>query len=969
MSHQLVLLSPYAYPGSYPLTLADDDMASWLNGYTALWHPALAWQASEPPRIETPYDHEHPKPATIYALPESPPTYLPEDWNERVRQAGSIAFKAMPDRETTLANLTAALEPSDAPALGWKEALIAPPDMLNMFFGIGLGYLLQATLAEAMEHENLLEKVAFWGMVQKSIESMGSTEPGEPSTPEDPKPETVANDFEPTSPAPPDAKATETPAEDDWLRHLREAALKLLAAREVLYPVAIHWLDLNFLSETTFAQPPSTMQLGAPLNFIASAETLESLARQEPEKFALLKTLVQNDAAEICGGSYRERDEALLPYDSQLWNLRTGLEASQRILGKDIRVYARRTFGFHPRTMQLLASNGVTRLLFLTFDDASGIPTTYHSPVVAFSGPDGKQIDAFARVPKSADKVETYFNLGNALFKTTREDHHATLCFLHTSPHELPWHRDLVALSRLAPVLGAWTTFSEYFGHASAGEYPIAPVADDFHFDDLTRRTHAKRPDPVSGYAQHLKIRRRIDACWTYAGLNRALCGAEDTLDVSDLASVERVFETQDALGVEPGGLAELEQHITAALTERLQNKAAANRPGVMLLNPCAFARRYALEIADATAPLPIEGPVKACQLDAGVNRVVVEVPALGFTWLPRSGPAGTPAMPTRMRLGDAKTLTIRNEFFEADVDSQTGGLKAIRDHKTRTNRLGQRLVFNPGSRPVCTNVEVTAVGPALGEIVSEGVLLGEQDQELAKFKQRFRAWLGRPLLEMRIELTPLQPAAGDPWHAYFGARFAWRDERTHLFRGQGGCSHLSIHPRPQTPEFLDLRYGPMATAIFPNGLPFHRKHDGRMLDVILIPEGETTTTFDLGIALDRDQPMLTAWGLASPLAVVPTTKGAPHVGASSWLFHLDLPSLLLTKLMPGSVPGSDSLTAQFLECSGFPAHAELRCLRNPRRATLLNGHGDLIMDCPIFEDAVTIDVSPHDWVQVELNM
>ena len=325
--------------------------------------------------------------------------------------------------------------------------------------------------------------------------------------------------------------------------------------------------------------------------------------------------------------------------------------------------------------------------------------------------------------------------------------------------------------------------------------------------------------------------------------------------------------------------------------------------------------------------------------------------------------------MPTRIRLGDAKTLTIRNEFFEADIDNQTGGLKAIRDLKTRINRVGQRLVFNPGSRPVCTKVEVTSVGPALGEIVSEGVLLGDQDQELATFKQRFRAWLGRPLLEMRIELTPLQPAAGDPWHAYFGARFAWRDERTHLFRGQGGCSHLSTHPRPQTPEFLDLRYGPMATAIFPNGLPFHRKHDGRMLDVILIPEGETTTTFDLGIALDRDQPMLTAWGLASPLAIVPTTKGVPHVGASSWLFHLDLPSLLLTKLMPGAAPGSDSITAQFLECSGFPAHAELRCVRNPKRAALLNGRGDLIMDCPIYEDAVTIDVSPHDWVQVELNM
>ena len=73
MSHQLVLLSPYTYPGPYPLTLADEDMAAWLNGYTAMWHPALLWQASEPPRVETPYDHETPKAATIYLVPDSPP--------------------------------------------------------------------------------------------------------------------------------------------------------------------------------------------------------------------------------------------------------------------------------------------------------------------------------------------------------------------------------------------------------------------------------------------------------------------------------------------------------------------------------------------------------------------------------------------------------------------------------------------------------------------------------------------------------------------------------------------------------------------------------------------------------------------------------------------------------------------------------------------------------------------------------
>src|SRR4051794_32542291 len=97
---ELILLSPYRLPAQHALTLADADMASWLNGYTALWHPAALWGASSPPRADSPYDHENPRPAHIYAIPESPPSLLPDDWDARLRSVGSIAFKATPDRAT-----------------------------------------------------------------------------------------------------------------------------------------------------------------------------------------------------------------------------------------------------------------------------------------------------------------------------------------------------------------------------------------------------------------------------------------------------------------------------------------------------------------------------------------------------------------------------------------------------------------------------------------------------------------------------------------------------------------------------------------------------------------------------------------------------------------------------------------------------------------------------------------------------
>lgn len=985
MSHQVVLLSPYPYPGQYPLTLADEEMACWLNGYTLMWHPALLWQATEAPKVESPYDHENPRPGVIYVVPESPPSYLPENWKDRLREAGSLSIVAAADRPTTLENLRVALEASDAPPIGWREALAAPADMLSLFFGLGLGYLLQATLAEAMEHENLLDRAAFWDEVQKAVGSLGSEEP-EPGkgAAENAAPTASADSAEPADSPEPSSNGAqekppeaETPREHQWLVHLQQAAQKLQSAREVLYPVTIHWLDLHLLTEDSLTRPwPAAVELGMSTNLVAPAALLESLARQQPEKVAVLRAQVEKDLVEICGGTYREREDVLLPLDSQVWNLREGQDVVRRLLGKEVRVFARRTFGFHPRLPMLLSTHGLTKLLFLLFDDSAAVPT-YTSTVIAWTAPDGKQIDAFVRPPKPADKAETYFNLGNSWFKTTREDHHATICLQHGSGPEAPWYRDLIALGRLAPVLGTWTTFSRYFGDVSAGEYPPTPTADDFHFDFLGERTTAKLADPVSGFARHLRIRRRIDACWTYAALHRALAGGRDTLQVADhLDSLERVFETQPQLGTEPGGLVELEQLVTTTLAERLQARAASGPPGYLLLNPCGFARRYALELEGGPEPLPVDGHVKACQLDGNLLRAVVEVPALGFAWIPRSGPVGTPPMAARLRMGDPKTLSLRNEFFEVEVDGQTGGLKAIRDHRTHINRLGQKLVFNPGSRMYADTVRVTQSGPALGEIVSEGSILGDQDQELAHFKQRFRVWLGRPLLELQIELTPRQPPAGYPWHAYYGARFAWRDERTHLFRGWGGAGYATTHPRPQTGDYLDLRFGPFGTTIFPGGLPFHQKQEGRMLDVILVPEGETTTTFDLGIALDRDQPMLTAWGVCSPLAVVPTTKGPPHVGAAGWLFHLDMPSLLLTRMLPGVREQSegtsppeprDAIVAQLVECSGQPAHAELRCLRNPTRAAALDGLGRFVLNHHFTGDTIYVEASPHDWTQIQI--
>src|SRR5438270_377282 len=135
--HELILLSPYRVPGQSSLMIGNEDVGAFLNGYTALWHPAVALGASAPPRIGSPYDYEQPAANHVYAVPDSPPLFLPDDWDQRVRDAGAVAFRCTLDRETTLGNLRAALR-----ARGERADLLdLPADRVAPFFGLGFGHM------------------------------------------------------------------------------------------------------------------------------------------------------------------------------------------------------------------------------------------------------------------------------------------------------------------------------------------------------------------------------------------------------------------------------------------------------------------------------------------------------------------------------------------------------------------------------------------------------------------------------------------------------------------------------------------------------------------------------------------------------------------------------------------------------------------------------------------------------------
>ena len=52
---------------------------------------------------------------------------------------------------------------------------------------------------------------------------------------------------------------------------------------------------------------------------------------------------------------------------------------------------------------------------------------------------------------------------------------------------------------------------------------------------------------------------------------------------------------------------------------------------------------------------------------------------------------------------------------------------------------------------------------------------------------------------------------------------------------------------------------------ILTGGLPFHQRQGTRMIDILLLTEGESARSFELGLALDRTVPMQTAQAMITP--------------------------------------------------------------------------------------------------------
>jgi alpha-mannosidase len=949
--------TPEACPSRVLIALVPDDgreptakitesraQAVWA-AVSALWHPALLSVSTRLPTIEEVEYPSAPLAGEVRLVAGGSSRGLPSGYTTQAEDAGAVLLEGEVDRERLVdrlrerLGLTSGPDDAESAAIGRDFLALGTAAWWLRDVTLGMGHV------DCLDHDSLAREVLAGARCWLDGDRNGAS------------------------------------------ARLRAAFELLTEARERFFPVDAYLLDLILLDPSTPAGVlEGPLSARAPFTLIATAQAIEAQAKQAPETIRRLCEAISENWADVAGGTYAEVDEPFRPLESVRWQYRQGSAVYREHLDRrDVETFARRRSGMHPHLPGLARRFGIRFAAPLAFDGGT-FPIQVESKKL-WEGLDGTALEAMTRPPLAADRASSGALLAWRLARSMKEDQVAVLPLAHWPEPVAPWFVDLRRVAAYSPVLVRWVTLSDFFHLTDRPWEAFRPNSDAYRWPFLEQAVARGDTEPISTRVRHHALRARLDAlCWlqTVAQLLGA-ASPDQQPGTPSLTTIENDLEQ----GRHDQTLASLEAQEpawAAAAADAITGGGQGGRPGYLVFNPLGVPRRSAVRLPDgAPADLRPEGPLRAAQLTEEGTWSVLELPPLGYVWVPgqtdHSLPPFSPGAVTASRQG------LRNEAIEVDIDRNTGGIRGLKALGEPSARLGQQLVVvgltGPDSQPLAVQMrgegcEVEHAGPALAQIVSRGVLIDPKGRPIARFAERLRLWTGRPILDLEIELRDLAPdlsvslASQGPWAAHLACRWAWPDPQATLRRSSLLAMETTSDDRPETPDMIEIATRKQRTALLFGGLAHHRRHGPRMLDTLLVAGRESARRFRLGVALDLGFPFHAALERHGPTPVVTTSTGPPSTGMTGWLFLLDSQAVALTRLEFAEQTGDGrgwGVIAHVQETDNRPVRCRLRCFRDPTWARQVDEHGEPIVDLAIDGDAVLIDLTPYELARIEITL
>jgi len=950
----VIILIPCHSLEDFPSDLGESAAAGLLNAFAVAFHPAILHKMPQLPRWHRADDPPHAQSGQLVIIPESATSWLPHEWVQKAREAEAIVLDSIADREELL---QAALLPLDlAPESSGMKNLVC--DCL----ALGTCWLSVELLTRHMRNFGNVDEIRFQNRVIGTARAI------------------IAQDQE-------TAEA-----------HLKAAFEVLLEAREQFYPVDCYLIDLCLLIPDVVNEEFATqIRTTKAWNLLISGTDLQTLAAQHPGVADDLRAAVAEHRICVIGAEQQDSSVPMVPMASWLHQLLTGQETFRRILGEAPRVWGRRRFGLSPVWPQILQQLGYVGAMHVAIDD--GIyPDAEHSRM-RWQGNDGTILEAFSRIPLSADGAATYLRAPQRLAESMDNDHVAAICFARWPEVKTPWLEDWRRAQQYAPVLGKFITFDQLFTASGSPGRISAHPAGDYFAPFLLQHVARREADPLSRYADHvLRSQRFSQALWCQS-LSRLLL--RQPLHDAETKQLRQELEQAGPDGSRDKPTDTIEARLSAFEVEaarqlsRVLLHGAGTAPGVMVLNPQRCGRRIRVPWPVGTAFPAITDTVKGIEPARGDQpaEVLVDVPGFGFVWLPHGGPMTPPAVKRsslRPRM-PTDEWTVFNERFEVSLNEETGGIGQVRHPLKRQNRFSQLVSFRyPRERQIpgregqpstksqyaetrCTGHRLVQELGAIQEYATQGEIVDQlTGQVLAGFEQITRLHRYRPVIDIDVTLSNVVMPDGDPWNNYFCLRWAWESSAAAVTRCLVDEASEVGGDRFETTEYIEIADDAERLTIIPHGLPFHRKTGTRMLDSLLIVHGESRRQFRFSVAVDQSYPLEAAREATLPALIVPTEHGPPRGGTAGWLMHIDARGvewLDMLDLPPREDPASTAtgFVLRVLETEGRARAARIRLFQSPIAAVKRSLGGQTVTALVLEGDAVICDLRAYELAEIEL--
>ena len=917
---QCVILLPCHSLEDFPTHHEGDDAQGLLAGWTALFHPGLIASSGSMPQWWRMDDPGEELAGHLLVIPSVSAGELPTGFAQRAKDAGATLIRRKQDREEIL---TLALENCD------DRYQAIDPDLVADFLALGYAYLLIELLTRQMRYACNLDEVHFNDLIVAGAQAA------------------VAGD-------------------QALARQKLTACFDVLAEeRDHYYSVEAFVVDLTLVASTTLGSAlTAEIEDSSPTNLLASGEVIEQIANHHPQTLAAMQAAIADKRLTVVGGEYTELRLPQMSLEDLRHALQAGSAQVDSQIGQRPTIFGRRTFGLTPALPQILNKLGFRGAVHATLED--GRFPEGQQLKTRWEGSDHSAIDAIARAPLNATEPQNFLGYANKLGETMDMDHVATLFFAHWPGQACCWYNDLKRIAKYGPLLGRMVTLDEYFGDTDFPAHLDQFEADQYRAPYLKQDVIRNVVDPISSRVRYWRRVASVAAAAKLAALT-GLITSRPTPAVDESSNPSEQLESA------------LQEFATA-----LPREQGPAESGYLIANPLNFTRRIGVALPHLENAPAIAAPVYAADSNDETPLAVVDVPAMGFAWVTGSA---TPSRPKKSLQDlvqdlseDDQTIVLRNEFFQATINTITGTLQSLHDYKTRGNRLSQQLAMRlkPGkgvaehelaalySVMAADETKVLHNSTTMGEVETRGRLLERDGETVATFVQRYQIWRGSRVLRLQLEIQAEKEFRSDPWNSYCALRFAWADEGAEIWRTVNETRHKTESSRFETSHYVEIDSGEAKTTILTAGLPYHRKQGMRMLDSLLLVRGETQSKFELGIGVDLKHPMQQALELLTPPTLLPQEAAKTTPADSSWLFHLSARNVQSTHWEPlregEQIVG---FRVRLLETDGRPAKLKLSSFKPVTAAEKRDFQDQTLGDCTIDSGAILCELSGHEWTEI----